>query len=262
MFSLKRGFLVLLACMAAALFVVAIATVSTSQGRFFRMHRGLLVGGVAVIGLTAVGGVYVWQRRTRRKAQYDMIDFAGEYGLAYRDQAEAMLLHPYLAAPPIRGDATITRVFQGCFLDRSVLVLQQTHHVSYGHGSVPVHATVLILDDLDWPTMWIEPRRGIGKWLRAARRPDEIPFEDAGFLRDFRVATEDEDFAILLLTPEVQHFMDQDRASAWYSVNGSLVLVTKGELDAVKGRLLMKRVEELFDLIPDELHVHPDVESA
>lgn len=248
----------------AALLVALLSGGGSSGGGLPRAAKWTIVGGLLFIIAFAVIVTVLMRNISARRAKSAFRDLARSREYNYSERGDPVLARAIAAAPGVRENATITHVFTGALGERAFTAYQQTHQLNFGHGSIPVNSTVVSVSGFAWPTVWIEP---LSRWQRAFRRRRAardagLPFENESFRTHFRVTSEDEDFLIVLLTPEVQAFLAQDQASAWYLISGRLVLVTRGECNVDQLDLLLDRLERFLNLVPDELEYWSDLRRA
>lgn len=256
------GSFVITLVMAAVL--VAILGGGRSGGGLPSSARWMVVGGLVFIIAVSVVVTIVMRSASTRRAKRAFRDLALSREYDYSERGDPVIARAIAAAPGVRENATITHVFTGALGERAFTAYQQTHQLNFGHGSIPINSTVVSVSGFAWPTVWIEP---LSRWQRAFRRRRAareagLPFENESFRTHFRVTSEDEDFLVVLLTPEVQAFLAHDHASAWYLTSGRLVLVTRGECNVDQLDLLLERLERFLDLVPDELEYWNDLRRA
>lgn len=123
-------------------------------------------------------------------------------------------------------------------------------------GMIPT-ATVVevfyVLPAPDWPKVRIRARRGLGRLLyRFGRRPG-LMLDDDRFNAAFRVESEDDDFAISLLRPELQSFLLEKRNVDWSAGRGAIKLWYRGRLRMDRVDRSLERLGRFRDLIGEEL---------
>ena len=82
----------------------------------------------------------------------------------------------------------------------------------------------------NWPKVRIRSRRILGRLLyRFGRRPGLV-LDNERFTAAFRVDFEDEDFAVLLLNPDLQAFLLEKPNVDWSAGRGAIKLFYRGSL--------------------------------
>ena len=105
----------------------------------------------------------------------------------------------------------------------------------------------------DWPEARIRARRGVFRLLaRLGHRPG-VRLDEPEFNLGFRVDAADEDFAIALLSPEMQRFMLEKRGVDWSVGNGRLRLYYRGRLRRGRMARSLDRFGRFWTYVPPEL---------
>jgi hypothetical protein len=105
----------------------------------------------------------------------------------------------------------------------------------------------------DWPHVNIRARRGLARLFYTWGRRPGISLENEHFVKSFRVDSDDEDFAVLLLTPEIQAFLLDLPGVNWSLGRGAITMFTPGRLvhNRIDGAL--KQLGDFRRLIDPEL---------
>ena len=123
-------------------------------------------------------------------------------------------------------------------------------------GMVPtpmVSETIYVLAAPDWPKVRIRARRGPSRWFRWLRRNESLSFEDERLSAAYRVESEDDDFAIRLLTPDVQAFLLEKTSVDWSAGHGAIKLFYRGSLKKTRVDASLERLRRFVDLIDPAL---------
>lgn len=106
----------------------------------------------------------------------------------------------------------------------------------------------------DWPKVRIRARRGFARlsYRLGLRRPGLL-LDDDRFNAAFRVDSEDDDFAVLLLSPELQAFLLEKTNVDWSAGRGAIKLFYRGHLRKNRVDQSLDRLRRFRDLIDDEL---------
>jgi hypothetical protein len=104
-----------------------------------------------------------------------------------------------------------------------------------------------------WPFVRIRARRGLARVAyRLGRRPG-LELDDADFNAAFRVEADDEDFAIVLLSPEMQRFMLEKTSVDWSVGPEGVKLFYRGKLRRSRMGASLDRLRRFWTFVPVEL---------
>lgn len=134
---------------------------------------------------------------------------------------------------------------------RAVRVFQR--YVEAGYGPTPSEV-YYECDAPNWPKVRIRGRRRLWLWLLKRFSGPGLELDDAAFNKAFRVDAEDDDFAIALLTPEMQHFLLEKRNVDWSVGRGALKLFYGGRLKRKRMPESLERLQRFWQHVPDALH--------
>jgi len=105
----------------------------------------------------------------------------------------------------------------------------------------------------NWPKVQIRARRGIAKlWYKLGKRTG-IMLDDDAFNAAYKVTSKDEEFAIMLLSPELQAFILDKPTIDWSAGEGSIKLWYKGKLRKKRADKAIERMARFQTLIAQEL---------
>ncbi len=113
--------------------------------------------------------------------------------------------------------------------------------------------TFYVLPAPDWPKVRIRARRGLARLFYRFGRRTGLTHDDERFNAAFRVDSEDVDFAILLLRPELQAFLLEKTNVDWSAGHGAIKLFYRGRLRRDRVGRSLERLRRFRDLIDDEL---------
>ena len=116
--------------------------------------------------------------------------------------------------------------------------------------------TFYVMAAPDWAKVRIRARRGLARLMyRVGWRPG-IMLDSARFNRAFRIDSEDEGFALVLLNPDLQAFLLKKASVDWSAGRGTIKLFYRGRLR--KGRIdqSLERLGAFRNLIDDELFAY------
>ena len=113
--------------------------------------------------------------------------------------------------------------------------------------------TFYVMPAPQWPKVRIRARRGFSRLLyRLGRRPGLV-LDNARFNERFRVECEDEDFAILLLSPAMQRFLLSKTNVDWSAGGGAIKLFYRGALNKKRVARSLERLRRFRALIDEDL---------
>jgi len=211
---------------------------------------------ILAVLVSAILGVAMWvviSRRSKgpRRASRELD--AQEFGLTYKGKGdkEFRARFSFLAAVP-RG-ASIRHVYEGSLDGRPIEVFQSSYMVSTGQAMVQISHTIYAVEAPAWPATQIAARNWFARLFRKIGRPTGLELDDPEFNRRFRLKTDDEDFAIALLSPEMQAFMLSKTAVKWRIASGLLCMIYNGPLNADRMEASLQRLQRFWELVPTEL---------
>jgi len=144
--------------------------------------------------------------------------------------------------------------YTGAIDGRALGVFQHQYMIFAGTTTVPVIHSVYVLEvSPNWPKVSIA-RRSPWSWLaRVFGWTPGLMLDDPQFNRAFRVTSDDEDFAVALLTPVLQQFLLQKRNVTWRIDLGRLALFYPGKLRDDRVVSSVERLRGFLQRVPDEL---------
>ncbi len=178
---------------------------------------------------------------------------AQRLGFTYRGKGdkEFRARFSFLAAVP-RG-ASIRHVCEGSLDGRPIEVFQSSYMVSTGQSMVQISHAIYAVEAPDWPATQIAARNWFGRLFRKLGAPRGLELDDPEFNRRFRLKTDDEDFAIALLSPEMQAFMLSKTSARWRITPGRLCMIYNGTRNADRMEASLQRLQRFWELVPTEL---------
>jgi len=157
----------------------------------------------------------------------------------------------FLVAVP-RG-ASIRHVYEGSLDGRPIEIFQSSYMVSTGQSMVQISHAIYAVQAPDWPATQIAARNWFGRLVRKLGRSTGLELDDPEFNRRFRLKTDDEDFAIALLSPQMQGFMLSKTSVKWRITPGLLCMLYNGTLNADRMEASLQRLRQFWELVPAEL---------
>jgi hypothetical protein len=250
---------ILVAVALAAVLLVTTAGVGRGNALTVPVIFGILVGGGLVVVVAAAHRARRPSRTGRRRPSVS--ETAGRLGLTYREEGPKGFCRDWSDLPGIRSSAKVRHVLRGPRGGRTVLGFESVYVVYTGQVNVPVAHTVYAADIPIWPTVTITPRTWMGRLARRLGRQSGLELDEPRFNRRFRVRCPDEDFALTLLAPELQHFLLEKTGVSWHLGHGRACLVYSGAMRADRIEASLDRLERFLGLVPDELHAWHEPET-
>ncbi len=179
---------------------------------------------------------------------------AAALGLTLIEKPDKQLLHHFADLGVIKRHGSLKHVMHGLLDDRRLLVFQHTYHIHTGQASIPIVQTVYACEAPNWPELRITPRTF---WNLLALRfgyGRGLTLESAAFNRTFKLACDDEDFAITLVNPAMQEFLLDKPSARWIISGGELCLVYRGALRLDRMPASVERIRQFWSLVPVELN--------
>lgn len=106
----------------------------------------------------------------------------------------------------------------------------------------------------NWPKVQIQARRGLAKMFYSRRRHKGIVLESDAFNAAYKVKTKDEDFAVLLLNPDLQSFIMNKPTVDWSVGEGFIKLWYRGKLRKKRIDNALNRLAKFQSLITEDLY--------
>jgi hypothetical protein len=93
----------------------------------------------------------------------------------------------------------------------------------------------------------------MGRLLRRLGVRRGLLLEDEAFNDRFRVTTDDEDFALTLLDPEMQRYMTEKTNVTWHLHPGRAALIYSGAMRPERLEMACERLRGFWERVPPEL---------
>lgn len=206
---------------------------------------------IVILGVL-VGTIVVMQRRPRGRGPAHG-ELAEELGLRYRQAVDGPFHHRFGPLPSIGRAGAVSHVHDGTYDGRMMWAFQHTTMIHTGQFSVPVVRSVVAAEAPAWPTLTIRPRSASRRLLGSLSGDPGILLENEVFNARFHVACEDESFAIVLLTPQVQEFLLEDVRVVWRINPGTVAMIRSKRLATRTVEDGLRRISQLMAIVPDEL---------
>lgn len=169
-----------------------------------------------------------------------------------RDGA-AYVKKTFRGLPEVRSGGSIKKVFGGERLGRAVVAFEHAFVISTGSVAIPVQRSVYAVATAPWPRVDVTPRSGIGYAIARLLGRRGLELDVPEFNRRFAVRTEDENFALLLLTPEAQQHLLTRTGVTWRTRGGWLFLIYSGAMKTKRAGASVDRLCGFLERTPPEL---------
>lgn len=207
--------------------------------------RGRAIGGGGLLrGLT--GGLF-------GSGKFSKTDQARDLGFSYEPKGETAFRRSFSDLPGIPDGGKAKHVMRGSIGDRQSVIFQHTYLVYNGTMMMAINHTIFSTAAPRWPPVSIAPRSLLSRLAERFGWESGFHLENAEFNNRFKVKTDNEDFALMLLSAEMQHFI-LDKPGVWWNIKpGRLCLIYNGPLRFGRLDTSISRIERFWSLVPDEL---------
>ena len=178
---------------------------------------------------------------------------AERLGLSYTARGDKAFCQQFARLPQVPRGAKIKHVMAGHLDGRPAVLFEATYMIWTGNMVVPVAHTIYTVDCPAWPTTHVKPRTPVGRLAVKLGRQPRLAMENPAFNLRFKVKTDDDDFAIALLSPEMQEFMLTKTTVSWRIVANRVCLIYSGTLKSNRMESSLQRMRRFWELIAPEL---------
>ncbi len=207
---------------------------------------------LTVIAVVAtVVGVRQDNRKGSRRGRAEVA--ANDFGLSYHAKADKSFRSAFGELPELPRNATVKHVMTGDLDGRPITVFQSSYMMYTGQTMVQVAYTVYAVEAPHWPSTHITRRNWFGRMAMKLGRQPSLLLDNPQFNSRFKVRTENDDFAIALLSPEMQAFMLQKMNARWRIKDGRVCLCYSGTLKPARMPASLERMRQFWSLVPEEL---------
>ena len=207
----------------------------------FMLLAVMLLGGSGLLG------------RLIRQGEASKTEQARDLSFSYQPKGETAFRRSFSDLPGIPDSGKAKHVMHGSIGDRPAVIFEHTYLVYNGSTMMPVNHTVLSMTAPNWPKLSIAPRSWLSRLGERFGWESGFHLENAEFNSRFKVKTDDEDFALMLLSPEMQRFLCRKPGVWWNIKPGRLCLIYNGPLRFGRLDTSIARLEQFWSLVPDEL---------
>lgn len=223
------------------------------QGRAFPWVIAVIVG-MAVIGvIILVRAIQRWERSRNAEGMAAALDVDAT-DLEPIPDATKTLRARYADLPGLsKMRGTVKAAYRADLGGRRLTVFHHNLTTMAGNTPVVIDHTVYACDAPDWPTVKIARRGFFSRLAMKFGRASGLTLENDEFNRAFFVETDDEPFAVTLLSPEMQAFLLQRPDLRWRIRDRELVLIYRGSLKPQRVGASIARLRRFWSLVPPEL---------
>ena len=201
--------------------------------------------------MAAIGGVRRSNGSRRRLGRAETA--ANDFGLSYLAKADTSFRSEFGELPELPRNATVKHVMTGDLDGRPITVFESSYMMYTGQTMMQVAYTVYAVDAPNWPSTHITSRNWFGRIALKLGRQPGLLLDNPQFNSRFKVRTENDDFAIALLSPEMQAFMLQKMNVRWRITDSRVCLCYSGTLKPQRLTASLERMRQFWALVPDEL---------
>ena len=178
---------------------------------------------------------------------------AERLGLSYTAAAYKEFRNRFRDLPEVPANARIKHVIEGDLDGRALVVFESSYMIHTGQITTPVANTVYAVASPGWPVTHITPRGVLSRLFIRLGVGSALRLENPEFNTRFSVKTDDEDFAIALLGPDMQAFMLTKTRARWRIGRGRVCLSYSGTLKADRIETSLDRMRGFWTWVPREL---------
>lgn len=225
------------------------------RGRSRRSRRGVIIVGVSV-ATAVIFAVFLWRRaRSETSGRATRArEIAEQIGLTYEARGPKSLRKDFRHLPQIKGHGQVKHVLRGTICDRPLVGFEYSYLVSAGQVMVTMAYAIYALDAPDhWPRLRISRSNYFTRLFSRLGFGRQLSLESSRFNATMRVRTDDEDFAIAILSPEMQSFLAEKPTVSWHLGHGRLCLIYHGHLRMQRVEASIDRLQRFWSLLPDEV---------
>lgn len=237
--------------------MVVLAVVISSTG----VGVGVTIG-VAAIALSTFGVVCFVVARSvgahQQQRQEATEEFAATHALAARAARDtADLKREFRMLPEIKHGGSIRRAFEGFIAGRRFVLFEHVYMVHTGSAAVPVIRTIYAVETPRWPRVEVSPNRGLRRLIPQSFGRARLELDLPEFNRRMRVKAADPDFALTLLSPELQRHILSRPIGTWRLIEGWICLIEQGSLRLDRATRGIAHLQRFLELLPQELEYWP-----
>lgn len=239
--------------LAAALAVGVVVVMQSGGGGRTRMVLipALTALFTVIAAVAAVAGAGRSSRKGPRRGRAEVA--ANDFGLSYLAKADKSFRSAFGELLELPRNATVKHIMIGDLDGRPITVFESSYMIYTGQTMMQVAYTVYAVEAPAWPSTHITRRNWFGRMALKLGRQPGLLLDNPQFNSRFKVRTENDDFAIALLSPEMQTFMLQKMNVRWRIKDGRVCLCYSGTLKPARMAASLERMRQFWSLVPEEL---------
>ena len=238
--------------------IVVIVVIAMVQGPHFGIGVISAIVALGILGTATVTIVTVHaHKRLQSHKSHRASEFAESMGFEHRPGDASSVKQEFKTLPELKSGGTIRNIFEGIIAGRRVVAFEHVHVVHTGSAPVPVMRTIYAAETQSWPRVEIAPNRGLTKLLPKSFGRTRLELDLPEFNRRMRVKAADPDFALTLLSPELQQHILTKPTTTWRIIDGWICLIYNGAMRFDRAGDSMARLERFLELMPQELEYWP-----
>ena len=210
---------------------------------------GAVVG--SFVSVAAIRGVRRSKRNRPRLGRAETA--ANELGLSYLAKADKSFRSQFGELAELPRNATVKHVMRGEFDGRPITIFESSYMMYTGQAFIQIAYTVYGVETADWPTTHITRRNWFSRLALKLGRQSGFLLDNPQFNARFKVRTESEDFAVALLSPQMQTFMLTKTNLRWRIKDSRVCLCYSGTLKPARMAASLDRMRQFWSLVPEEL---------
>lgn len=236
-----------------------------STGLPLAQSRGMAIG----VGLTVFVGfilliitIGIFASRAVRKARRELIEKLRQVGLAIIEKPDPQAqsdAYALMRMKITRAERGVRMIARGIIRDRDTTVVEHVHVVSTGKSAHAVYWTFAIIACPEhWPQLILSEEHLGDKIMKLfGKDRSDVRTESKAFDDRWRVECPDQNFALLVLSPEVQAWANALPRSSRVSIGaGQINVACRAQLSAKTVDSFVDAPSTLADLLPPELDAY------
>ncbi len=236
-----------------------------STGLLLAQSRGMATG----VGLAVIVGIIVLSitigilaSRAVRKARRELFEKLRQVGLTIiekPDLAAQTDAYSLMRMSITRAERGVRMIARGIIRDRDTTLIEHVHVVSTGKSAHAVYWTFAIIACPEhWPRLILSEEHLGDKIMKLfGKDRSDVQTESKAFDDRWRVECPDQNFALLVLSPEVQAWANTLPRSSRVSIGAGQINVScRAQLSAKTVDSFVDAPSTLADLLPPELDAY------
>ncbi|MHC4217682.1 MAG: hypothetical protein ACYSU7_04415 [Planctomycetota bacterium] len=239
-----------IAVLAGFVVLVVMKRSGSMPGPQIWLALAITVGGVVTLVMMVVARA---SRGAGSGGSARAAEAAEQLGLSYEPEGDKEFRNRFRDLPEVPGNCRIKHVLLGELEGRALVIFESTYMIYTGQATVPVASTVYAVESPDWPVTYVTPRSLLSRLFARMNATTGLKLESREFNCRFSIRTDDEDFAVALLGPDMQAFMLTKTRVRWRIGSGRVCLTYSGTLKPDRIGASLDRLLSFWSWVPREL---------